>query len=374
MSRTNMRDLTFATFNLLNLQAVGGITYGDKPPYPDTAEGRAAYKAKILWTAERLRDLDAAVIGLQELWSARALDDAFAAAGMTDDYDIVARDAPGPGRPQVALAVRKGRNGQSRLQPGAAWITGFPDTFIFDKLRETDGASEEITVTIRSFSRPILRAVIQPEGTRPKPPQVAIYVAHLKSKGPARLSMRGGPVPLIQHGTVTRSAVSHIRRVMEAGAFRVMLDAETRNTPARPLTPTVVLGDLNDDTLSVTTQLLSAEPGFRLFHKSTAGSTSDRGLYSVEQLQQYRSLRHVYYTHIYRNKMESLDHILVSEEFYDHSARRQWSFRSMDVINDHLNDETSRARGASDHGLVRAQFDWNPMPMAVTPPMAGPEA
>jgi hypothetical protein len=55
----------------------------------------------------------------------------------------------------------------------------------------------------------------------------------------------------------------------------------------------------------------------------------------------------------------------VSEEFYDHSRKRRWSFREMEVINDHLNREQFKDEGASDHGIVRAYFDWNPMPAKI---------
>jgi negative regulator of replication initiation len=131
------------------------------------------------------------------------------------------------------------------------------------------------------------------------------------------------------------------------------------------ISPVVVLGDLNDDTLSVTNELLSDQPTYRLVEKSTAGRTSDKGLYSAERLQQYRSSRHIYYTHVYKNKRESLDHILLSEEFYDHSRKRLWSFRELEVYNDHLNREAFKEQGASDHGQVRVYFDWNPMPREI---------
>ena len=356
MPRANRRDLSFATFNLLNLSAIGQLTYGESPQFEDTPEDRAALDAKIAWTAHKLAEIDAEVIGFQEVWSAETLAQVFAAAGLDGGYDLVARDAPGPGQPQVALAVRKGEDGKSQLLPGADWVERFPDGFRFAGLKETDGSEEEITVTISKFSRPILTARIQPTGTRPKPPEVALYVAHLKSKGPARLSFRNAPQVLRDWPSLTKSAVAHIRRVMEAAAFRAMLDGVMKG---EGLSPTVVIGDLNDDSLSITTEMIASEPGYRLIEKSTAGSKSDAGLYSVERLQQLRSLRHVYYTHIFKNKMESLDHILVSEEFYDHARKRLWSFREMEVINDHLVREPE---GASDHGVVRAYFDWNPIP------------
>lgn len=363
MPRTNMRDLSFATFNLLNLQVPGKRTYGNVPPFPDTAEGREAYRRKIFWIAVRLRELDAEVIGFQELWAAEALVDAFRTAGLDGEYDLVARDAPGRGRPQVALAVRKDRHGDSQLLPGATWQAKFPEGFALDNIHEREGAQEVVTVTLNEFSRPVLRATVRPEGSGT--PDVQIFVAHLKSKGPARISFRGsGEVPR-EWRDIVSSATSHIRRVMEAGALRAILDGVMAAEDEAALSPTVVIGDLNDDTLAVTTELITDQPSYRVIEKSRAGQTSDKGLYSVERLQQLRSLRHVYYTHIYEDRRESLDHILVSEEFYDHSRKRRWSFRQMEVYNDHLNREEFEEQGASDHGLVRAYFDWNPMPTEI---------
>ncbi len=369
MPRANRRDLSFATFNLLNFQAIGGLTYSNTPPFADDAEGRAAFDRKVDWIAEKLVEIDAEVIGFQELWSAGALHLAFQRAGLDGHYDLIARDAPGRGRPQVALAVRKGEDGLSQLLPNAAYHSDFPSDFRFDCLRESRGAEEEITVTISKFSRPVIMAQIQPTGTRPKPPVVTVLVAHLKSKAPARLSRVGDPPVLSIYPTITKSAVAHIRRVMEAGALRALLDGIMKADDPAELTPTVVLGDLNDGSLSVSTELIAAQPGYRVIEKSRTGNRSDAGLYSVEKLQQYRSLRHVYYTHIYKNQMESLDHILVSEEFYDHARKRHWSFREMEILNDHLNHETKpelRKSGASDHGIVRAYFDWNPIPQNLT--------
>jgi predicted extracellular nuclease len=363
LPRSNMRDLSFATFNLLNLQVPGRLTYSNSPPFPDTTEGRDAYRRKIYWIGVQLRTLDAEVIAFQELWAAEALVDAFRTAGLEEQYDIVARDAPGRGKPQVALAVRKGRFGQSQIAPGAYWQAEFPEGFALENIREREGAREVVTVTLNEFSRPVLRATIQPEGTGA--PDVQLFVAHLKSKGPARISFRAsGDVPR-EWRDIVSSATSHIRRVMEAGALRAILDGVMTSQEEDAISPTVVLGDLNDDTLSISTELITDQPTYRVMEKIRAGLTSDKGLYSVERLQQYRSLRHVYYTHIYEHKRESLDHILVSEEFYDHSRKRLWSFREMEVINDHLNREEFELEGASDHGLVRAYFDWNPMPREI---------
>ena len=181
MPRTNMRDLSFAMVNLLNLQVEvpGGLTYGSSPPFPDDAEGRAAYERKIAWLADRVRLLESRS-SYQELWTREALGAVFATAGMAGEYDLVARDVPGRGRPQVAQAVRRGRHGQPQLLGGAEWTPHFPSDFRFDGLRETDGVEQEVTVTINEFSRPILRARIQAEGRSPTPPPDTVF-AHTSS-------------------------------------------------------------------------------------------------------------------------------------------------------------------------------------------------
>jgi hypothetical protein len=59
--------------------------------------------------------------------------------------------------------------------------------------------------------------------------------------------------------------------------------------------------------------------------------------------------------------MESLDHILVSEEFYDNSRRRIWMFDGMSVNNDHLNFDDHKEMGTNDHGVICATFKYNPI-------------
>lgn len=338
------RDISFATFNLFNLNLP------EEPIYDGAGWSRDEYDAKIAFSAAILKEIDADVIGFQECWDADALAAVVEAAGLADHYDLVARTVA-PRRIQVALAARKGM-----LRGEPVWIEDFPDDARFTDLKEARDAREAVTLTIHRFSRPVLRvAVNKAAGT----PDVTVFVAHLKSKAPAALrSDRANPV-LRTNRFIAQTVVSHVRRIAEAGALRAILDGEMRDNDR----PVVVLGDLNDATTAISTELLSRNPGYRFFAKSTAGRKSDLGLYTVEKLQQLRSFRHVYYTHIFRNQMESLDHVMVSDAFYDHSAIRKWSFREMRVINDHLvASEAERQRfGYNDHGVIVARFDWNPM-------------
>ena len=344
MARRNKRDLSIANFNLYNLNLPSQPIY-DKNGWTDEQ-----YAAKIAFSRRMIQETDADIIGFQECWDAKALSEIFDESGLRNGYDLIARTLE-PRGIQVALAVRKGM-----LQGEPSWIEDLPHDARFVDLKEARDAQESVTVTIRRFSRPLLRAVVsKARGT----PDIVVYVAHLKSKGPTTLrSDRGNPV-LGRNRFIARTVVSHVRRMVEAGALRAILDTEMDDND----TPVIVLGDLNDATTATSTELISGNPGYRFFAKSTAGSQSDTGLYTVEKLQQLRSFRHVYYTYIFQNQMESLDHIMVSDSFYDHSAIRKWSFREMRVLNDHLTltkDEREQF-GYNDHGIIVAHFDWNPM-------------
>ena len=121
--------------------------------------------------------------------------------------------------------------------------------------------------------------------------------------------------------------------------------------------PVVVLGELNDGQGSNTLNTLTGQPRY-LLGLSSGGS--DVGLYSAGTLQEYRSQRDVYYTHVFNNTRESLDHILVSQEFYDNSRKRIWAFDGMEVVNDHLNEHNHKETGTTDHGIVKATFKYRP--------------
>jgi predicted extracellular nuclease len=123
-------------------------------------------------------------------------------------------------------------------------------------------------------------------------------------------------------------------------------------------TPVIVLGDINDGQHSNTTNILTEQPRYLVGDSMGGGDVS---LYTVQTLQEYRSTRDVYYTHIFHDVMESLDHILVSEEFYDNSRRRIWMFDGMSVNNDHLNFEDHKATGTNDHGVICATFKYKPI-------------
>ncbi|MBN2056522.1 endonuclease/exonuclease/phosphatase family protein [bacterium] len=334
------RELSFATFNLYNLQLPG------VPMYQGNTYTQEEYDRKLSWTAIMLQVLDADVIGFQELWSPQCLVDAFSAAALSDQYELFHQDNGGTGI-SVAAAVRRPLIGSNQQ-----WIKKFPDDLILKKRQPGSTLEPDYTVsvTIDAFSRPVLKMLVTPQHG----PDFELFVAHLKSKMPMLLDRDEAAIEAVRkNSSAIGTALSTIRRTAEAAALRVLLNHSMRDTD----TPVVVMGDINDSQLSVTTCIITEQPPYRLYLASQAGRTSDRGLYTVATLQEYRSMRDVYYTHIHEGGRESLDHILVSEQFYDHSNKRQWSFKEMRVINDHLDDTLKHT---SDHGVVKATFIYKP--------------
>jgi hypothetical protein len=336
-------QFALSTLNLYNLNLPGKKMYRD----PD-GWNEAAYDRKLEWIRRQILQHPSDVWGFQELWHRAALEAVFQHSELSD----------------YALLVPANHNGDKIVCAGAVrrdilvgepeWIEAFPEKF---RLQSGGGDRQtpDIAVQIDGFSRPVLHFRVRP---RSDGPPVAVYVAHFKSKAPTPIYTEGwyrsDNEYYSRHSEALGSALSTIRRTAEATALRLVLTEVLKDTDEA----VVVLGDLNDGHTSNTLNILTGQPNYLLSGLSQGGSDTD--LYAVSRLQQYRSDRDVYYTHIYQNLRESLDHILVSQEFYDNSRKRQWAFKGMDVVNDHLNHDDHKADGSTDHGLVRAMFEYRP--------------
>ena len=338
------RTVSFTSFNLYNLNEP------DLPMYQNASGWSADVVArKVAWSAAMLNRTKADVFGFQELWHRDTLARVLEQAGMTSDYELLAPvDHRGQGI-VCAAAVRK-----DMLDSAPEWITDFPPAFRLQS-RGDDKQTATMFVDISTFSRPVLHFRVKP---RRNQAAIHVYVCHFKSKGPTRVNndpwYRADRDLYSPHVGAIGSALSTIRRTAEAMALRLLLNQVTKQTG----TPVVVLGDLNDGQESNTLDILTEQPQF-LQPVSIGGR--DTALYSAQSLQQLRSLQDVYYTYIHQDVHGSLDHILVSEELYDNSRKRIWKFDRLDVFNDHLNSKTVRdLEGASDHGVVRAQFSFLP--------------
>ncbi|MGD1951378.1 MAG: endonuclease/exonuclease/phosphatase family protein [Leptolyngbyaceae cyanobacterium] len=336
-------QFTLATFNLYNINRPGLRIYSDSDGWD-----KEAYQRKLDWSRRIILDHAADVWGFQELWHTEALEDIFD-HGDIRDYELLVPEGHRGQRIVCAGAVRK-----DILIGEPRWIETFPEKFILESGGD-DAQTSDISVNVKRFSRPVLHFQVE---ARTNSSPISVYVAHFKSKAPTKIYRKGWyraeDEYYRQHSEALGAAISTIRRTAEATALRMILTERMKNTGE----PVVVLGDLNDGENSNTLNILTGQPNYIMSGFQQGGSDVD--LYAVSRLQQYRSERNVYYTHIYQNFRESLDHILVSQEFYDNSRHRLWAFKGMDVTNDHLNWDNHKEDGSSDHGVIRAQFEYRP--------------
>lgn len=335
------KDITFASFNLYNLELPGRV-WRFSNEY-----SQAQYDAKIAWTADMIRRLDADVIAFQELWSPQCLTAAFEAAGLRDDYTLVTiKDTLDEDWYDIAVAaaVRKPWVVQEKRLHKA-----FPEGYRLIKRGRsasdpvtgatvTDPEDDEIEVTIRKFSRTVLDLELGQPGSGLPP--IRTLCAHLKSKMSTQLDKAEREDPLIApNGQALGEAISTLRRTAEAAALRIIVTDIIKGDDSTGL---VLVGDLNDGPGSNTVNILTGQPSYTMYEEHQAGRRSDAGLYSAGRMQQYRQLRDVGFTHEHNHVKDVLDHILVSEQFYDHSRSKNWSFQELRVWNDHIGPKASR--------------------------------
>ncbi len=342
------RDISFASFNLLNLQLPGQAIYGDTDGWD-----AGVYAKKVDYTAQMLWRMSADVFGFQELWAKAALEEVFATAGLEDDYTLLVPPGHPGNRIVCAGAVRK-----EMLVGTPEWITDFPEELVL-RSGGDDPQTADISVSLTSFSRPVLRFRAQPDASAP---EINVFVCHFKSRRPTQIWRERSWYEKDIHGPHSNAlgyAVSTIRRTAEATALRVLVTGITKKTDL----PVVLIGDMNDGKDSNTLNILTEQPSY-LSPLSRGGG--DNALYTAQTMQEYRSVRDVYYTHVYKGQRESLDHVLFSEQFYDNSKKRLWAFDEMLVANDHLNFDDHKESGSTDHGVIRVGFRWKPEPGATS--------
>ncbi len=338
--------ITFATCNLYNINLPDLKLYKNSIPWT-----KEEYDKKTEWTSSNIKKLNADVWGFQELWHQEALVDIFKKAKLYDEYELLIPKNHNGVKIVCAGAVKK-----DLIKGDPEWIEDFPKDFIL-KSGGDDKQTSNISVSLKKFSRPVLHFSIKPKFKDLDIDDISIYVVHFKSRCPTEIYNetwhKTNKDYYTKHNDSIGYAVSTIRRTAEALALKMILTDEMKNNNKQ----VVVLGDLSDDQNSNTLNILTGQPDYLAVLKKGG---SDVDLYTIGTLQEYRSTRDVYYTHIHKNLQESLDHILVSQEFYDNSRKRIWGFEGMDVYNDHLNAADHKSDGTTDHGIVKATFEYNP--------------
>lgn len=318
-------EIRFATFNVCNLAPPGVKLYDNLEPL--TPEG---YDAKANWIAQQLDQLDADVIGFQEIFSQAALRDVLSRTRKYGDALHAGFDPD----PQA-----------QRLTPSVAIVSRLPfagPPAIYANF-PADVPCDSGSPDSDRFARAPLHVQVVLPGER----IVDVLVVHLKSRRPDYRSGDSGEDPLHYAMASLRSLVW---RGTEAVALRVLLSKMMRETRR----PCVVLGDFNDTADAVTTTIVLGTGGTRGIDgqggKLPQAEERRGRLYDSNQIQLRQDhLRHVGYTSIHEGHYSTIDHVLVSEEFNRHSPRAIGEVIDVSYFNDHLRLERPEA---SDHGQV----------------------
>ncbi len=337
------------TFNVFNLVSEGVDFYraGSAYSHEDFVE-------KTAWIGRQLDEMQVDIVGFQEVFHEAALKEALSKSERFNQVTpivLATKEDVGdePIRtPAVALASRFGIVGEAES------ITDIPADA---KITVPDGAALAddsshvglISVPISNFSRPVLKARIAVRDDL----EVIVFVTHLKSKRPTILDDEDDANPIHRTLGIVRSL---IRRAAEAAGLRSLVISEIQQNQQ----PVIVVGDVNDGTLAITTQMIAGEQPFFKLRRELKEPFRDVLLYTAQQLQARESTRDTYFTHIFNGSYESLDHIMVSQEFYRRNPERIGEVDYVQVFNDHIIDEMASfddvPRTRSDHGQVVAKI------------------
>jgi len=389
-----------ASFNVKNL--IGA----DREYYEFQSYTPEEYSWKKAWLADQIVQMDADVIGFQEIFEEEALRDVVAeadargaarnAASIPDrskpyrgkaifdrlDYTPYTGAAlafapnsadpgtPGQRRPGVAILSRLDFDGR----PEIIQDLDQPLTIPFGALRGLEGDAGSYTV--RRLSRPIVKARVRIGGHR-----VTVLNCHLKSKLGEYLVPEGADyapeADLTTYDPVGRAMGSlraALRRMAEAWILRREIVAELRAGH-----PVIAMGDFNDGEHTVSSEIVAGEVPFRNYSWMLRHDARDYGdryspeeniqitedvnkvrLHSAEKLFIRKSLRDMVYTSAFGGVYESIDQIFLSRHFHPDYDGRIGEMDYFTVFNDHLTDgshaEAPYNKLASDHGQIVAHL------------------
>jgi endonuclease/exonuclease/phosphatase family metal-dependent hydrolase len=313
------QEIRFATFNVCNLALPGMQFYDNLQPF--TPE---EYDAKITWIAQQLDTLNADVIGFQEIFSQAALKDVLA---RTKNY-------------QQAHHIGIDPDPNLRLTPSVALVSRLPlaaaATMTSELPHNLSVAIPDVQEQFSKFTRPVLHAQVRaPNGII-----VHVLVTHLKSKRPDYRNDE-------QEDDPNQLGIASLRSLIRRGTEALGLRYLVLDLMQSQRGPTIVMGDFNDVAASVTTQLVMGVGGH------TNLELQDRLFDSYNLLPCHKSARDVAYTHVHGTTYDTVDHILVSEEFNAASTQAVGEVQDVIYLNDHV---TLRPPEASDHGIVMVRI------------------
>lgn len=333
----NDKEFYIATNNLLNLALPNRIVYKNMDAYSEHG-----YQQKLAGLHELLKHAKADIYAFQEVWDEQALQDLAIKLGFDATHALAPMASNDP-----ASQLTQGIGAQGT--PAVGMVSRFKviDWQVlteFDSLAAIDIPDQGL---YKAFNRLPLVVTYEVYGQ-----PITVITAHLKSKRPHYLRDEEGnrledyDDPMLRVRAKLRSLAM---RAAEAAALRLFMIDKLRHTRH----PIILLGDMNDVTDSVTTQLL-AETSEVIYDKMMR----DVALFDAARVQtSYGWMKDVAYTHLYQGMPEVIDQLFVSEEFLVDGKYSIGEVERVDYFNDHLKREYEDR--FSDHGIVRAKINLN---------------
>ena len=311
--------LSIANFNLHNLVSPN-VLYYDNLSYT-----QEEYDIKLNWCAQQLQRMNADIVAFQEVFHSAAIQDLCRRSILYESANVISPHTE-EDEPRVALVSR------------------FP---IVDVESYSTFPEDLSTPLCTQFRRPPLRVTVQLKNNQ----ILQIFVLHLKSKLPDFLEHEE-KTDLLLHAKATARSLNI--RAHEAMAIRQVVLKHNH-------LPTIIIGDLNDSSRSVTTNiLLGPKPHWNFSMEQRQHFWSNR-FFSANEAMHRRSRQDVSFTYIYDGHYQNIDQILLSNHFHSNSNRPVGKLMYLQQFNDHLIDRSvgflKQAAGASDHGQIVAHLE-----------------
>ena len=328
------KQFYIATANLLNFANPNRIYYENAPAYSDNE-----YQHKLRGITDLLAKAHADIIAVQEVWDSHALEALAVALGFEPEHVVIPLASNDKASPYT-----QGKGAQHT--PAVGIITRFEqlESTLLEQIEPKAVIDIPDIGLYQRFNRPPLVLRVNAFGQ-----PITIVTAHLKSKRAFFLRDENGQLledmddPNIRVRAKLRSLCM---RAAEAASIRMSIIERLHHTRE----PLILLGDMNDVTGSVTTQLMS-ETGEVNYDKSMR----DVALFDAARIQaRYGWMKDVAYTHIYQGMPEVIDQLFVSEEFLPDSKFSLGQVERVDYFNDHL--KWDYADRVIDHGIIRAKI------------------
>jgi predicted extracellular nuclease len=346
-----MAVLTVMSWNVQNLLPVG---HEDGPATDEE------YQAKLAALAVVIDAVEPDVLALQEVGPEQVLADLNAACSIDFDNRLVGT----PDRRGIRVALLSPRRLSNRVNT-QVFPTGVLPVQIRD-LAFDDPATPDNEAQLALTSRGVLSATLRSGGER-----VTVMVCHLKSKLISYDRPPGAPqastfVPEDEGERLRYAGYAVYRRTAEAMTCRAALDAALTADGDQPGTgpgvgrdtPVVFVGDLNDEPLAATTQIIQGPGGSEIdFRPGSGFRTGDRGDgYRLWNLYRLLPPEGPNYTRIYRGRGELIDHIFASHRLVNPDNIPAVEIVAATPLPSMTDDPGPRPPAPSDHAAVIARF------------------